>query len=342
MTETFIDWTRRPTRKEKEQLQRRLARLEVPGLPEHLDGINARMRTYERPVGKLRTDGLRLRKEFVYLTDPIDGDGSDRKAPPRELRPPATRISSSLGSALRLELTVLALLQMRRRPGSRARLAGLGIPIAGDSQHTGWADLVAALPTDSNVGGIFHTSRDKRARTVRKALERLEAVGLVDVPADRGARNRFEDFAPLHEAGADAHGELEEYTIPGERESGVFAMPQGFILNGWLHVLEDSEITVLLMAACRAGAFFDQGGWAFPGEVRLRHYGIHRDPYAAARKTLEWFGLLDVEEIMRHSDGRAEHDVRRAHRIAIRREGFEEPALHAIQETIQRQLSRRA
>ncbi|MFJ2758779.1 hypothetical protein ACIO3S_24485 [Nocardioides sp. NPDC087217] len=68
-------------------------------------------------------------------------------------------------------------------------------------------------------------------------------------------------------------------------------------------MLEDSEITVLLMAACGAGAFFDQGGWAFPGEVRLRHYGIHRDPYAAARKTLEWFALLDVEEIMRHSDG---------------------------------------
>lgn len=342
MTERLIDWTRRPTGKEAEQLERRLARLQVPGLPAHLDGLNAKLQGYERSGGRLRADGLRLREPFVYLRDPIDGDSSDRKAPPRELRPPATRISSSLGSALRLELTVLALLQLHRRPGARAHLAELEIPIAGDSQHTGWADLVAALPTDSNVGGIFHNSRDKRARTVRKALERLEAVGLVDVPAARGARNRFEGFVPLQEAGVEAHGEREEYTIPNRNFPRVFAMPPGFILNGWLHVLEDSEITVLLMAACGTGAFVDNGRWAFPGEVRLRHYGIHRDPYAAARKTLEWFDLLDVEEVNRHDDGRAEHDVRHVHRIAIRTDGFDKPALPAIQETIQRQLSRRA
>lgn len=340
MTESLIDWTRRATSKEQEQLRRRLARLQVPGLPEHLDGLNAKLQAYEGQGGRLREEGLRLRDQFVYLTDPIDGDSSDRKAPPRELRPPATRISSSLGSALRLELTVLALLQLHRRPGARAHLADLEIPIAGDSQHAGWADLVAALPTDSNMRGNFHNSRDKRARTVRKALERLETVGLVHVRAGRGARNRFEDFAPLHEAGAAAHGEREEYTIPERGAARVFAMPRGFILNGWLHVLEDSEIAVLLMAACGRDAFAADGGWAFPGEVRLRHYGIHRDPYAAARKTLEWFGLLDVEEVMRHSDGRAEQDVRLVHRIAIRREGFEVPALPAIQETIQRQLSR--
>jgi len=339
MSELVIDWTRKPTTKEREQLQRRLLRLQVEGLPAHLNGINTKLAGYERSVGKLRTVGLRLRRPFAHLTDPIDGDSSDRKAPPRELRPPATRISSSLGSALRLELTVIALLQLHRKPGARAHLADLEIPIAGDSQHTGWADLVAALPTDSNVGGIYHNARDKRARTVRKALERLEAVGLVDVPGEPGERNRFEGFVPLHEAGAEAHGEREEYAIP-ETSAAAFAMPPGFILNGWLHVLEDSEIAVLLMAACGTGSWVEDGLRAFPGAVRLRHYGIHRDPYSAARKTLEWFGLLEVKEVRRHADGRAEDDDRYLHRIGLRTAGFEEPALPAILAALQRQLDR--
>lgn len=339
MSELVIDWTRRPTNKEREQLQRRLLRLQLEGLPAHLDGINTKLESYERSVGKLRSVGLRLRRPFAYLTDPIDGDNSDRKAPPRELRPPATRVSSSLGSALRLELTVIALLQLHRKPGARAHLADLEIPIAGDSQHTGWADLVAALPTDSNVGGIYHNARDKRARTVRKALERLETAGLVDIPGKPGERNRFEGFVPLHEAGAEAHGEREEYAIP-EMSVAAFAMPPGFVLNGWLHLLEDSEIAVLLMAACGSGSWVEDGLQAFPGAVRLRHYGIHRDPYSAARKTLEWFGLLEVKEVRRHEDGRAEDDDRYVHRIGLCTAGFEEPALPAIQAALQRQLHR--
>lgn len=336
----LVDFTRKPTVKERDQLQRRLARLQVSGLPEHLGRIDAKLLEHERLAGKLRTKGLRLRRPFSYLAEPIDGDFSDRKAPPRELRPPATRISNSLGSALRLELTTLALLQLRRKPGVRARLSDLEIPIAGNSQHTGWADLVAALPTDSNVGGHFYQSRDKRARTVRSALKGLEKAGLVDVSAGPGARNRFEDFVPLHEGGADAGDEREEYTIPELGSSLVFAVPPGFILNGWLHVLEDSEIAVLLMAACGAGGWWDTDGQVFAGEVRLRHYGIHRAPFGAARKTLEWFGLLDVEEIDRFGDGRAEFNLHRVHRITLRGDGFEVPALPAIQDAIQRQLAR--
>jgi hypothetical protein len=339
VTELVIDWTRKPTTKEREQLQRRLLRLQVEGLPAHLDAIDTKLRAYARPGGKLPAAGLRLHPRFAHLTEPIAGDSSDRKAPPRELRPPATRISSSIGSALRLELTVLALLQLHRKPGAKAHLADLEIPIAGDSQHTGWADLVAALPSDSNVGGIYHNARDKRARTVRKALERLEAVGLVDVPGKPGQRNRFEGFVPLHEAGAEALGEREEYSVP-EISAATFAMPPGFILNGWLHVLEDSEIAVLLMAACGVGSWAEGDLRAFPGVVRLRHYGIHRDPYSAARKTLEWLGLLEVEEVGRHQDGRAEDDERYVHRIGLRTAGFEQPALPAIQEALQRQLDR--
>lgn len=339
MAEPVIDWTRKPTTKEREQLQRRLLRLQMKGLSTHLESIGDKLLKYERPASKLRSAGLRLRPQFGHLTDPIDGDSSDRKAPPRELRPPATRISSSKGSALRLELTVLALLQLHRKPGATAHLADLKIPIAGNSQNTGWADLVAALPPDSNTGGIYHSARDKRARTVRSALECLEAAGLVDVPGKPGERNRFEGFVPLSEAGAAALGEREEYAVP-EISEVAFAMPPGFILNGWLHVLEDSEIAVLLMAACGLRSWDEDGLRAFPGVVRLCHYGIHRDPYSAARKTLEWFGLLEVKEVGRHEDGRAEDDERYLHRIGLHTAGFEQPALPAIQNALQCQLDR--
>lgn len=333
---------REPTGKERAQLQHRLERLQDPQLEEHLDKLNAKLKGYARPGGKLPTKGLRLREQFAYLSEPVAGDFSDRTAPPRKLRPPATRISSSRGSALRLELTVLALLQLARKPGATAHLADLKTSIAGDSQNTGWADLVAAATTDSNPGGNFYKARDKRARTVRKALKTLEDAGLVDVPAKQGARNRFEGFVPLQEVG-DAASEREEYTIPALTASGVFTMPPGFILNDWLHVLSDTEIAVLLMAACGAGAWSDHtrgGRLAFSGEVRLTRYGIHRDPYSAARKTLEWFGLLDVEEVDRYRDGRAENDNPQLNRIWMRRAGFEKPARATITYAIQEQLSR--
>lgn len=339
MLESVIESTRKPTAKECEKLRRRLARLQSKALPAHLEAINDRLLSYERNVSKFKSAGLRLRPQFAHLIDPIDGDSSDRKAPPRELRPPATQISSSIGSALRLELTVLALLQLHRKPGATAHLADLEIPIAGDNRNTGWADLVAATPSASNSGGTYSSIRDKRARTVRKALESLEAAGLVDVPGQPGERNRFEGFVPLHEAGAAALGEREEYAVP-EISEDVFALPPGFILNDWLHVLEDSEIAVLLMAACGKGSWDEDGLLAFSGEVRLLHYGIHRDSYSAARKTLEWFGLLEVKEVGRHEDGRAEDDERLLHRIGLRAAGFEQPALPTIQSSLQGQIDR--
>jgi len=339
LTALQYDWSRPPTTKERARLGGRLGRLDVPGLAPHLEGINNALLAYQRPAGKLLSLGLRTRHEFSCRTTPIPGDGSDRKAPPRELRPPATRISSSQGSALRLQLIAMALLQLHRKPGTKARLADLEIPIAGSSKQTGWADLVAAQPTDSNRGGVFITSRDKRARTVRKALATLEGAGLVDVPGPSGKRNRFEGFVLLHEAGVDAFGEHQEYATPAVSES-AFVMPAGFVLNSWLHVLEDSEISVLLMAACRRRSWSDDGLWAFPGAVRLQHYGIHRDSYSAARKTLEWLGLLKIREIGRHDDGRAEDDERLLHRIGLDPAGFEHPALPTMQNMIRGQLAR--
>lgn len=233
----------------------------------------------------------------------------------------------------------MALVQLHRKPGAKAHLYELEIPIAGSSRETGWADLIAAQPVDSNNRGVLITSRDKRARTVRGALSTLEGAGLVTVPGQPKQSHRFEKFALLHEAGTDAIKERAEYTIPSLHES-QFMMPPGFILNNWLHVLEDSEITVLLMAACGRGAWIEDNMLAFPGAVRLRQYGIHRDPYSRARKTLEWLGLLEVREVGRHDDGRAEDDERLLHRIRLVAEAFEQPALPTTRRMIRDQLER--
>jgi hypothetical protein len=119
--------------------------------------------------------------------------------------------------------------------------------------------------------------------------------------------------------------------LRGARQARRLLHPSGrFVMNGWLHVLEDSEITLLLMVACGRGtlvatseAAISPGEVAIPAEVRLRRYGIHRDPFSAARKTLEWFGLLDVREVARHFDGRGEDGAARLHRLSVTPRGFE-------------------
>jgi hypothetical protein len=329
-----VDFTRPPTAKQRVQLEGRLHRLSRPGHIARIDQVYKSMR------GDLPSAGLAFRSGFSFRGEGIDGDASDRKAPPRELRPPATRLITSRGAALRFAVTLLAFVQTERKPGAKARLKEFGIEITGNSRVLGWADLIAADAADSNSGGVFLTARDKRARSVRNALTALEEAGLVSVPGKPGARNRFEEFILLNERGIEAVGEAEEYRVPTNSES-TFDMPAGFVTNGWLHVLEDSEIALLLMVACRRRGWIDNGLLVVPSDVRLRNYGIHRDAYSSARKTLEWFGLLRVEEMGRHGDGRAENSELRVHRLGLMPSGFEEPAAKTMISALSYQIARR-
>lgn len=332
--------TRPPTAKERAALETRRERLKGINAAGRIDAITATLQDLGRASGGLATDGLRIRRGFSYKTTPASPDTSDRKAPPPVERPPATRIITSRGAALRFELTLLALTQLVRKPGAKARLTDLNLPLAGDSQTTAWADLVAAAPSgDSQTRDGFYSSRDKRTRSVRTALTTLEAAGLVSTPRSKSSR-QYDKFVLLQEAGREAQGESEEYTVPKAGAEDIYTLAPGFVTNGWLHSLEDSEICLLLMIACRHGGFIENGLLAMPGEVRLRHYGIHRDRYSAARKTLEWFGLIRVEESGRRGDGRALDDERLLHRMAISTDGFAAPALETIRTNIEHQLRR--
>jgi hypothetical protein len=329
-----IDFSRPPTAKEYLKLDARLQRLDRAGQRARIDRI------YDSMGGELPATGLVIRSGFSFRDQGIDQDASDRSAPPRDLRPPATRLMSSRGAALRFELTLVALVQTKRKPGARAKLIEFGYEVRGTSRTRGWTDLLASDATDSNRAGVLLTARDKRARSVRNALLALSDAGLVDIAGGPGERDRYEQFVLLNERGVEVLGEAEEYRVPTKSEP-TFALPNGFVKNGWLQVLEDSEIAVLLMVACAKGGWWDRGGLVVPPDVRLRNYGIHRDVYSSARKTLDWFGLLRVDEVGRHPDGRAENGEQHTHRLGLRPEGFDASAVVTVIDALKGQLARR-
>ncbi|WP_125610642.1 hypothetical protein [Specibacter cremeus] len=344
LADRFLDFSRTLSSKERQAFEARRARLNGQ-FGEAAANATAAMSDYLGAPGLLATEGLRIRTPFCRLEKPIpEGEVSDRRAPKRALRPPATMISSSKGAALRVYLTALAAAQIKNRPGRRVTL---DMPLATFSRERGWNDLVATPAVTSGRGKTTSTIREKKARTLHTALDTLEEAKLVHLPGTPGKRGRYEGFSLLDEAGWQHSGDPLPYTVPPKGED-YFALPVGFVTSGWLHVLEDSEITLLLMVACRRGTLaamgdepdIAQGEVAIPADVRLRCYGIHRDPFSTARKTLEWFKLLGVREMDRRDDGRAEDAANRLHRLSLLKDGFEPTALDVLRETIDRQLSR--
>ncbi len=189
------------------------------------------------------------------------------------------------------------------------------------------------------------TVRDLKGRSVRSALDSLFDAGLVELPGAPGRRGRHEGFTLLHEAGRQYKNDPHPYVVPLEKDSDFFQLPAGFISQGWIHVLEDSEITLLLMVACGKKSLppsvesdINPREIAIPADIRLCHYGIHRDPFSAARKTLSWFGLLKVREVNRHDDGRAEGGDARLHRLELVPDGFDTDALTTVRTVLEEQL----
>lgn len=343
LKDIYLDLARL-NKKERQTFHARQSRLDGQFGASATNATNALMDHLGAP-GLLSAEGLRIRTPFSYLERPIpEEEATDRRAPKRALRPPATMISSGKGAALRMYLSALAYAQIKNRPGRRGTL---DIPLSSFSREWGWNDIVATPAVASGRGATGASIREKKARTLASALDTLSEARLVHLPGTPGKRGRYEAFSLLDEAGWQRGGDPLPYLVPAKNED-YFTLPTGFVTQGWLNVLEDSEITLLLMVACRRGTLNAIGNdpdvapneVAIPAEIRLRHYGIHRDPFSSARKTLEWFGLLDVREIHRHEDGRAQDAEMRLHRLSLLREGFESPALETVRETIDHQLSR--
>lgn len=120
-------------------------------------------------------------------------------------------------------------------------------------------------------------------------------------------------------------------------------MPVELFSRGWIHVLEDTELAFILMAAY---CHHLQGGGAFrlAAADRLLRFGIGRDGYEA-HKLLSQLELLTVTpDTERHLDGTVEgfHKGTKAipHTLQFLPGALDQDAVTAVGEQLDYQLAR--
>lgn len=262
-----------------------------------------RRTTCRRSAGaRLRT--VKIREEFVYQSEPPPGEPDDRAVPPREHRPPATRLISPRGAALRLFLIALFEAQAGTRAGAQP---GNDRPVAATGSRIGWVDLLAS-DAQPRTGDKYVSALTKKGRQLRNALHRLSEEELVALPRLSEASKKYKGFVLLHEAGRRRAGPNDAYRVPRHDEA-VLEVPATLFTRGWIHVLEDGELCVLLMLAYYHGREY---GAAFqvPADQRLLHFGIGPDGYEA-HKLLAGIGLAAVtSDRHRRSNGTFRYSVR--------------------------------
>lgn len=286
---------------------------------------------------------LRIRTEFAMRDDPAEpnGDLTARLLPPRNQRPPATRLVSPRGIALRLYLTALFVAQSRApgvAPANKLPLATADAPVS-------WIDLIAMTAQRHSVRPD-HAQRQMKLRQLHDALRRLSSpeVQLAALPnLRRGPAGRYEGFLLMHERGAPSGGgSNQRYTVPSAGSKTMY-LPAGLFLNGWIHVLEDSELAFVLMLACLR-SFHGTTHVFATSEVRLLQFGLGRDAYESHR-ILSRLGLITVHpgphpgRRLGKAGRYLKSDPPKLHRFELLNQGFDEPAIPAARQAL-RELHR--
>ncbi|MDB4872747.1 MAG: hypothetical protein JWL97_3751 [Gemmatimonadales bacterium] len=282
-------------------------------------------------------DEVRIRSRFVCRSTPAPCDPSDRKLPARRHRPPATRLLSPRGIALRFYLIALCEAQMRTRAGETPTNH---MPLLAGGDDTGWTDLIA-VPVEAQGAGITRISRaDKKRRMVISAIEALAhpEVQLVHLPHGQRpkAKGKYEEFRLLDEGGVREDGEVPPYTVPRKGEKKIFSLPSALFSNGWIHLLDNTELAFLMMIALDSEGRDDPV--KIPGDDRILYYGLGRDAYEA-HLTLEHFGLIDVEIARNRHDDMKVADYGNGgkallHSFTMIPDGFKRPALTTIRQAL--------
>ncbi len=288
---------------------------------------------------------IRIRRGYARRQEPLEGPYSDRKLPPRDLRPPATRLLSANGSALEMHLTCLFVAQATTAPGKAPGRTRLVLPRSSDNSGlTPWADLVAAPATLRKTTGrlTWVTVEDNRVRQLAGTLGRLASgeVGLLDFPRATEVKGRFEHFRMLDETGRLDRASKVAYVVPTVGED-LFALPVEFFTRGWHIALSDSEIAMLLaLSACRCEItpWPSDGVVAIDGASRIRRYGLSPDAYAT-HKLLEKFGVLEVLPAEgRREDGTFDKfgagNEPIPHRLRVIEDGFKKEAVSTVMATL--------
>jgi hypothetical protein len=327
-----------PTQEDKDRLTARLERVRG-GLGKSAAQVTEQFAQLAEQHGGLGEHFV-IRRTFMHQKQPaaIDPRWSDRKLPPRDARPSATRIMTSRGCALRFYLTALAEAQFRLDPGTTADNL---YPVRSD--ELSWTDFLASASYDSSKR-LDIKIRDKKQRSIQTALRTLEKAELVELPPPVRGRRSYDGFTLMNEQGARRTTDPRPYTVPSD--IGHAKLPAGFITRGWIHFLEDSEIVVLLMIACGIGNVSGKADWvAIGGAERVAHYGLGRDAYEA-HFMLKRLGLIERESLGRSFDHKfvenfGQDDVEAyVHRMRLRPEGFEQDPQTVLEPVIEKQLAR--
>lgn len=324
---------RPPTPREAAALQARLLRLEAMA-PSAADAT-ALLRDL---IGD-KTE-FRLRHGFVRLRDPDPSvDTTTRNASKREHRPPATRVQTSRGRSLSFLLTVLLKAQLDLAPGQDAPKNQM--PIAGNNGDPfGWSDYIATDAVDATEGKVFVAVRRKKIRQIHTSLNTLASQNLLRLPDIDDHHRRYEQFQLMRED-ARSTGDNDAYRVP-EDAGDYFVVPTSLFTNGWIHVLHDSELALLLITA----RMLSKGGdYAQPlgGGFRKLNYGLSRDSFEAAHRVLEYLGIVEViSDYQRSSDGKVDGYRERGakpHLLRFHPEALAAPAYPTILDTLATQIA---
>ncbi|MDO3013294.1 hypothetical protein P5V34_04740 [Mycobacteroides abscessus subsp. abscessus] len=276
--------SRPPTPRERAALIARRNRLQASSTSVDAATEHLRVLADRQPL-----DNLRVREQFIRLLAPAaDVDTSDRSASSRRHRPPCTRLMSGRGSAIPFLLTALLEAQSRTAPGHKCH--SNTTPLRGHTgAATGWTEYIATDAQASANGRTLTTVRDKKIRQIVSSLNRLHSENLVFLPHRDDPQGKYENFLILREDGSPT-ADNDAYSVP---EHDYFPVPITLFTRGWIHVLEDSELTLLLITARLR---HKRGPQLQPLDATARklHYGLSRDAFEAGHRMLDYLEIADV------------------------------------------------
>lgn len=323
---------RRPREDPLDGLKRRLADLDhhEEALRASMDRLFALTTQRSSPLREVR-----LRTDFVQLAEPAT-TGSDRRKPDKY--PPSIALITSRGSALHFLLIALLAAQCETKPGARPRNPR---PLVATSKsEVGWRDLFAPrVKPYGGAGNSFLIESDLKNKQVNRNLDKIQRLALIEYPNMSATRKKREGFILLNEGGRRADGGNDAYTVP-KLDENIFELPTAFFTYGWVHVLEETEIALLLVAASKLK--HSPGGFRLDAKERVTEYGILPNTYDQ-HISLQELGLLDVEHGPgRHSDGRiidyTEESVKIPNLLRFTPDGLEKDAIDARREQFQQKI----
>jgi hypothetical protein len=315
---------------ERPKLERRRARLE-----QMKGAVGDALTALAALTGDTKLTEVKIRDTFVYATKPATVTG--RRTAPRDQRPPATRLFAPTGSALGFYLLALYEAQTRLATGQVYRNPW---PVTGsrNPDQIGWTDLLVTPAADSAIDADWvATVADKKYRTLYSVLSALLDLDLVRLPNAGATKGVLEQFRVLNERGLrtvtheDGPRPIanKPYRVPTEAVD-YFAVPAAFFTRGWIHVLEDTEIALLLIV-CYWQTRNPGQPFRIPTAVRDRRHCLGRDAYSDSARILASLGLIHVEadqepRATRATSGHGNRWSSRPHEFLLKPDGFDTDA----------------